>query len=292
MAKIKVAEIFHSLQGEGLWVGVPSVFLRTFGCNFKCGGFGMPAGKYSKEPDDIAEGFLKDNPDASYTELPLALTGCDSYASWHPKFKSLSPVMDVDVIINEMEVARRNDSGHVHNDGGCHLVITGGEPLLGWQRSYPALLEAAFAKGYKHITFETNGTQDITDDFADWLLLRQIKNAKEGLSLTFSVSPKLWMSGEDIQDALKPAVVASYQKYGNVYLKFVVEKASDMDDVNEFVRAYRIAGWEGEVYLMPCGGDPDMYNKNAPVVAELAMRHGYRYSPRLQVDLWQNEWGT
>ena len=42
--KLKVAEIFYSVQGEGKWAGVPSVFLRTFGCNFQCRGFGMPFG--------------------------------------------------------------------------------------------------------------------------------------------------------------------------------------------------------------------------------------------------------
>ena len=36
MRKLKIAEIFYSLQGEGKWAGVPSVFLRTFGCNFQC----------------------------------------------------------------------------------------------------------------------------------------------------------------------------------------------------------------------------------------------------------------
>ena len=49
MSKIKVSEIFYSAQGEGRFVGVPSVFLRTFGCNFTCGGFGMPRGEVSKE---------------------------------------------------------------------------------------------------------------------------------------------------------------------------------------------------------------------------------------------------
>ena len=39
--KLKISEIFYSAQGEGRFVGVPSVFLRTFGCNFTCGGFGM-----------------------------------------------------------------------------------------------------------------------------------------------------------------------------------------------------------------------------------------------------------
>ena len=49
MSKLKIAELFYSIQGEGRYMGVPSVFLRTFGCNFKCAGFGMPTGKSSQE---------------------------------------------------------------------------------------------------------------------------------------------------------------------------------------------------------------------------------------------------
>ena len=291
MAKIKVAEIFHSLQGEGLWVGVPSVFLRTFGCNFQCRGFGLPNGEHSTEPEEYAAQY-EIHPEWTYNDLPLAKTGCDSYASWHPSFKSLSPVLTTGEIIHTMEMERSADSNFINNDGETHLVITGGEPLLGWQRAYPELLTKAYHAGYKYVTFETNGTQKISEDFANFMLLRQIAEANEKIDFTFSVSPKLYMSGENMDEALQPEIVASYQRYGRVYLKFVVERREDMTDVVEFVNAYRAAGWNGEVYLMPCGGDPDLYNLNAPEVAKLAMTYGFRYSPRLQVDLWKNEWGT
>ena len=55
MAKIKVSELFYSIQGEGVWTGVPSVFLRTFGCNFTCSSFGMERGERSQEPDELAK---------------------------------------------------------------------------------------------------------------------------------------------------------------------------------------------------------------------------------------------
>ncbi len=35
-AKLRIAEIFSSIQGEGIWMGVPSTFVRVSGCNLRC----------------------------------------------------------------------------------------------------------------------------------------------------------------------------------------------------------------------------------------------------------------
>jgi 7-carboxy-7-deazaguanine synthase len=283
MAKLKVAELFYSIQGEGRYMGVPSVFLRTFGCNFKCEGFGMPKGQKSDE-------YIKVIPEnyQTYNELPLVSTGCDSYASWDPRFKHLSPVLDTDsvaeAIVDSLPYKEWKDE---------HLVITGGEPLLGWQRAYPDLLEHPKMKALKEITFETNGTQDLDDKFFDYLdrwgwghpgnFDRQI---------TFSISPKLSVSGEIWDDAIKPEIVAKYGGVGYNYLKFVVASQEDADEAEKAVEAYRDAGFMGPVYLMPVGGVESVYHMNNRAVAELAMKKGYRYSDRLQVPLFKNEWGT
>jgi 7-carboxy-7-deazaguanine synthase len=279
MSKIKIAELFYSLQGEGRFTGVPSVFLRTFGCNFQCAGFGMPRGQLSTEKD-----FIDPTQFIAYEELPLVSTGCDSYASWDPKFKHLSPMFTSDEIVAKIKELLPN--GDWRDE---HLVITGGEPLLGWQRAYPDLIDAM--PNLNNITFETNGTQLLTDEFKTYLQDWYSDNFL-GRDLTFSVSAKLPCSGEKWEDAIKPEVVLGYQEIGHTFLKFVVATQEDVADAERAVKEYRDAGFWGDVYLMPVGGVPDVYNLNTQQVAELAMKKGWRYSPRLQVDIWRNAWGT
>ena len=282
MSKIKVAELFYSIQGEGRYMGVPSVFLRTFGCNFKCAGFGMPRGQLSDEANNIDPSKY-----TKYEELPLVSTGCDSYASWHPDFKDLSPMLTSDAIVERiMEIL---PYGKWKDE---HLVITGGEPLLGWQRAYPDLLNHPRMQKLKEITFETNGTQELTDEFEEYLLGWQMPKTNYVPEVTFSVSAKLPASGESWGEAIRPDIVCRYQMLGYTYLKFVVATEEDVADALKAVEQYRNAGFNGDIYLMPVGGVESVYTLNNRNVALLAMKHGLRYSDRLQVPLFKNEWGT
>ena len=284
MSKIKIAELFYSIQGEGRYMGVPSIFLRTFGCNFKCQGFGMPKGQLSQEVEDIAEVVHMYN---KYEELPLVSTGCDSYASWDPRFKDLSPLLETDLIAERiMEILPFGQWGTEH------LVITGGEPLLGWQRSYPDLLKHPLMSTLREITFETNGTQKLSEDFKNFLINWQLDGAGKPRQVTFSVSAKLSCSGELREEAIKPEVVCDYQDVGYTYLKFVVATEEDAEEALTVTQIYQSAGFKGPVYLMPVGGVESVYALNNRRVAELAMANGLRYSDRLQVVLWKNDWGT
>ena len=82
------------------------------------------------------------------------------------------------------------------------------------------------------------------------------------------------------------------KKLSQIYLKFVVATDEDLQDVHNAVAEYRNAGFKGSVYLMPVGGTEESYYLNNKTVAELALKHGYRYSPRLQVDIWKNSWAS
>ncbi len=284
MSKIKIAELFYSVQGEGRYMGVPSVFLRTFGCNFKCAGFGMPKGEHSAEVEAIAARISEFK---KYEELPLVSTGCDSYASWDPRFKDLSPMLTSDAIAERIcEILPFNEWREEH------LVITGGEPLLGWQRAYPEMLDHPKMKSLKEITFETNGTQKLTREFKEYLINWQMPDVNFHREITFSVSAKLSCSGEERHEAIRPDVVCEYQEVGYTYLKFVVATEEDAEEAIETLDIYRAEGFEGPCYLMPVGGVESVYTLNNRRVAELAMKNGLRYSDRLQVPLFKNEWGT
>ena len=286
MSKLKVAELFYSVQGEGRYMGVPSVFLRTFGCNFTCDSFGMPRGEKSQERHNIVVSNYK-----TYNELPLVSTGCDSYASWMPEFKDLSPMLTTDAIAER--IMQILPHAEWQNE---HLVITGGEPLLGWQRAYPDLLDHPKMRNLKEITIETNGTQKLTPEFkaylSNWIDGDAGGCLRNSNNLTFSVSAKLPASGESWDEAVCPEIVCDYETVGTTYLKFVVATEQDVADAERAVAEYRVAGFTGHVYLMPVGGVETVYTLNARNVALATMKRGWRYSDRLQVPLFKNAWST
>lgn len=293
MEKITYTEVFYSLQGEGRWAGVPSVFFRTYGCNFRCRKFG-------RQRNEVIEGH---NPEVieiirnidqykEFKDLPLVTSGCDTYASIYPEFKRFNEQDSVDIIVDKMHALIPHNRWDQGMGDDVHLVITGGEPLLGYQKLYPEMIEMCRDRGLRNLTFETNGTQELYPEVREYLFEEFTRHGRDYDRLTFSVSPKLPCSGEAWESAINPKTIKNYEMIGMTYLKFVVATRQDVDDASRAVEEFREAGFGGPVYLMPVGGVPQVYNLNVQEVASLAMERGWRYSPRLQVDIWRNAWGT
>ena len=206
---------------------MPSVFVRTSGCNLRC-------------------------------------VWCDTpYTSWSPEGGERS----IDSIVEE-----------VNRFGAAHVVITGGEPMMA-----PGIEELTGRLG-QHITIETAGTVDA--DVRCHLM---------------SISPKLASSTPRERDGgrwaaqherlrYQPAVLRCLMEKYPYQLKFVIVDPSDLAEVREILRDTQAD--PSRVILMPEGTDAGTIAGRGRWLVEICKREGFRFSPRLHVDLWGNRRGV
>jgi 7-carboxy-7-deazaguanine synthase len=221
---MKIAEIFYSIQGEGTLVGVPSVFVRTSGCNLRC-------------------------------------EWCDTpYTSWNPEGRDMS----IEEILTQ---TRRH--------GASHAVVTGGEPMIA-----EGIVELTQSLNM-HVTVETAGTV--------------YKPVKCDL---MSISPKLanstptdatWAKQHD-RLRYQPEVLKKLMSEYQYQLKFVVASPEDLAEIEIIIRA--TGADRTRVVLMAEGTDARTIQERAGWLAEICKREGFRYSPRLHIDLWGNQRGV
>lgn len=223
---MKIAELFYSIQGEGALVGVPSVFVRTSGCNLRC-------------------------------------RWCDTpYTSWQPEGTD----WPLDRILDEVKAHPTR-----------HVVVTGGEPMIAPE--IVPLTERLRAAGL-HITIETAGT--VFEPVACDLM---------------SISPKLANSTPEGPFAaqherirIQPDVLQRLMARYEYQLKFVMERPEDLAEVSALLEA--LGADRTRVVLMPEGTDRESLSERSAWLAEICKQEGFRFSPRLHVDLWGNRRGV
>lgn len=227
---MKIAEIFYSIQGEGVLLGMPSVFVRTSGCNLRC-------------------------------------TWCDTpYTSWYPEGQQLS--------IEEIE-------RQIARFGASHVVLTGGEPMIAPE--IVDLTRKLRASGL-HITIETAGTLYVPVECDLMSISPKLNN-----STPWEREGGRWAA---IHDRLRyqPNVLKRLITEYPFQVKFVVGSPRDLDEIGALCRELDVPA--SVVVLMPEGTDRDVLRERGLWLAEISKRDGYRYSPRLHIDLWGDKRGV
>jgi 7-carboxy-7-deazaguanine synthase len=214
-------------------VGVPSVFVRSSGCNLRC-------------------------------------NWCDTpFASWNPEGDTLS----IDQIM--VQIAQFP---------ARHVVLTGGEPMIA--SGIRELATEIKKQGY-HITIETAATvppEGIPCDLAS--LSPKLRNSAPDARL-----PDAWRERHE-QLRWQPEVVRAWLKHGAYQLKFVVASPSDIDEIEGLVSELGEPVPRAKILLMPEGTSLETLHSRAGWLSELCKTRGYRYAPRLHIELYGNRRGT
>jgi len=290
--KLKFSETFYSAQGEGQYVGIPSLWMRFFLCNLQCNGFGQ-SDPTDPSTYDLPYEKLDITDITNVFDLPVFEKGCDSSYTWSKKYKHLIVDKTVEEAVDEL-TALLPHSQFVHPVTGqsAHMVFTGGEPMLkNTQPGMINILEEFKRRNNmpKNVTVETNGTKPITDELADYIQTWYKNN-----EWYWSLSPKLWATaGEKSKKAIKPEVIGRYAEVSpHGQLKFVVNGTDESwQEVEENTKLFRDAGCNFPVWIMGVGGTFEGLVQTEATIADEAIQRGYNYTSRVHVHIYGNAIG-
>lgn len=333
--KYQYSEIFgNTIQGEGKYTGVPTVWMRVWGCNFECNGFSQ---EFPDKPEtwNLDYQTIDISSIKTMEDLPVFNTGCDSSYSWSKKFAHLAHKGTASEICDKLESFLKSDSNpegkflHPKSKQYTHMAFTGGEPMMSQSAIIDVMLEFAKRGNVpKYVTVESNGTQTARMPFVQYLtgttegpktIDEMIENSKnsfhmrdfvnicsenfsaipteyaelQGIEWFWSVSPKLYLSGEKWDNAIKPEVVSQYnQLSNNGQLKYVCDGTDRAwNEIEQATELYRKAGVSWPVYIMPVSGTKAGQEKIQRMVAEGAVERGYNVAARVHCWIWGNTIG-
>jgi 7-carboxy-7-deazaguanine synthase len=249
-----VSEIFHSFQGEGKNIGIPSVFLRLAVCNLHCWYCDT---KYTwlfnealletVRSEMRKQGIAQDRPD-----LKIYVPNEEIHRN------SISQVEEA-VLIYKCD----------------HIVITGGEPLIQQANLVPLLERLRMASKSFFVEVETNGT--IIPNETMKILVTQ-----------WNVSPKLASSGNSPYAREKQDCINSFKSL-NSYFKFVIQDERDLIDTEDLVIKLRLP--KNRVILMPEATEVSVLEERGRVLSTYCKKRGYSFSSRLHIATYGNKRG-
>lgn len=256
--QIPIAEQFYSVQGEGPHAGTPAVFLRLAGCNLMCGG----------RHNATVENQEDMTPDDDSTWV------CDTIDVWREASNTVTP----GELLDDWE---ERGWWEKMTPEGANLVLTGGEPMLEQRQDQILGLIAEMLRrrkrGKPYIEVETNGTIEPKQEL--WPYINQ-----------WNVSVKLSNSGMPEDERLVDDALNFHALNDRSVFKFVVSKEDDVDEILEIVEEYNIP--DDRITLMPAGQTREQLAETYPIVAELCKERLWDFTPRLQVQVWNQATGV
>ncbi|SFV69918.1 Queuosine Biosynthesis QueE Radical SAM [hydrothermal vent metagenome] len=251
---IYLVEHFYSIQGEGRYVGTPSLFFRFGGCNMRCEGFGC-----KERAEDGVE-----------------VIGCDTvYAvnreHFSHKWVEINKAEELLSVLELYELPYAVD-----------IVLTGGEPLIYANDAlFIEFLERLSALGHR-ITFETNGSLNV--DFERFPIYKEC---------IFALSVKLENSYEPLAKRVRGDVIyniASNAK--DAFFKFSIDRDSINIALEDEIESIQQHAPDIKVYCMPVGGTKAEVEANTEPLIEFCKAKGYNFSDRLHIRIWDANKGV
>ncbi len=165
------------------------------------------------------------------------------------------------------------------------VVVTGGEPMIA--KGMSDLLAELQAAG-KHITIETAGTvapAGVACDLAS--LSPKLANSSP---LPSEIEPA-WIKRHDLT-RLQPAVLREWCQGYEFQLKFVISDAADIAETAATIESIGIPIPPERILVMPEGTSVDALREKTELLVAACKKRGWRYSPRLHIDLFGNTRAT
>jgi 7-carboxy-7-deazaguanine synthase len=243
-----------TIQGEGKLVGTPSLFIRLANCNLCC---------------------IWQLPDKS-------LCKCDTNYT-------INSIKNSHITVEDAVKTIKNNLALLN-----HIVITGGEPML-QKKALIELIRALKSETSTHLTLETNGT--LFD-----------KEVVQNIDL-ISISPKLTNSNPDAKvksndrkhlthdkkriniEALQSFIDIKNEYGKNIQLKFVISSGQEEDEIKGILSQLKNLA-NSDIIVMPLGSTIDELAQTSQTAFEIAIKNGWRFSPRLQINLFNNRSGV
>lgn len=258
--KLNIIDLFISLQGEGKYIGIPSLFIRVSGCNLRCcfkdtvcdtaySSFNPERGKFSK--DDVVN-MLYGNPNIS----DIVITGGE-------------PLMfgeELDDLIEYIGCALDIDYRITIETNGTYMPISSYVDLY----SISPKLSTSIPVPDKPYYYTHDGkvlTKTFTKDEVDKLN----------------------------KTRYNPDAIAALMEEADFQLKFVYSGPESLNDIDELLDTLNKMGksiYSEDIMLMPEGVTAEQINKNGREAAKICIERGWRFADRLHIRLWGDKRGV